>query len=283
MGTEGCTRDSRAAIQQGEKGGVVMKRIMLFGAVILAVQLVAAPLSGASAADLPVKAPMMAPVAPGPLWSGFFIGGNIGDAESHSTFCTDATVLFNCSSGAPLDVVTQRFSGLVGGGQTGYRFQFGNFVFGPEAMLDGMVNHTQTTDTAILPGFPGRTRTTTMKGLSSVTGDAGVAFDRFYLYGKGGWAITSLDYDANNTLPGGFDVKGSEYATGWTGGAGVEYMLPSGWSVGVEYNYYQFDPKNILNVVNTGGVTIPCTFCNFGRDTYVQTITARINVRVGPP
>ncbi|MGD0148597.1 MAG: outer membrane beta-barrel protein [Xanthobacteraceae bacterium] len=216
-----------------------MKRIMLFGAVILAVQLVAAPLSGASAADLPVKAPMMAPVAPGPLWSG-------------------------C-------------------GQTGYRFQFGNFVFGPEAMLDGMVNHTQTTDTAILPGFPGRTRTTTMKGLSSVTGDAGVAFDRFYLYGKGGWAITSLDYDANNTLPGGFDVKGSEYATGWTGGAGVEYMLPSGWSVGVEYNYYQFDPKNILNVVNTGGVTIPCTFCNFGRDTYVQTITARINVRVGPP
>jgi outer membrane immunogenic protein len=253
-----------------------MKRIILFGAVILAVQLVAAPLSGASAADLPVKAPMMAPVAPGPLWSGFFIGGNIGDAESHTTWCTDATIT-NCAAPAPLDVITQRFSGLVGGGQTGYRFQFGNFVFGPEAMLDGMVNKETTAD----PVFPGRTRTTTMKGLSSVTGDAGVAFDRIYLYGKGGWAITSMDFDAN--LPGGFDLKGAEYVTGWTAGAGVEYMLTSGWSVGVEYNYYAFQPKNILNNVNTGGITIPCAFCNFGQNTNVQTITARLNVRVGPP
>ena len=254
-----------------------MKRIMLFGAVILAVQLVAAPLSGASAADLPVKAPMMAPVAPGPLWSGFFIGGNIGDAQSHTTWCTDAEVT-NCAAPTPFDVVTQKNNGLVGGGQTGYRFQFGNFVFGPEAMLDGMVNKMSTAD----PVFAGQTRTTTMKGLSSVTGDAGLAFDRFYLYGKGGWAITSMDFDANFPAAG-VDVKGSGYATGWTAGGGLEYMLPSGWSVGVEYNYYQFDPKNILNAVDTGGATIPCTFCNFGHNTYVQTITARINVRVGPP
>jgi outer membrane immunogenic protein len=255
-----------------------MKRIMLFGAVILAVLLLAAPLSGASAADLPVKAPMMAPPAPGPLWSGFFIGGNVGDAQSHTTWCTDATIT-NCAVPAPLDVITQKTSGVVGGGQTGYRFQFGNFVFGPEAMLDGMVNKMSTTD----PVFAGRTRTTTMKGISSVTGDAGVAFDRILVYGKGGWAITSLDFDANNTLPGGFDVKGAEYATGWTGGGGLEYMLTSGWSVGVEYDYYQFQAKNILNAVDTGGNTIPCTFCNFGHNTNVQTITARLNVRVGPP
>lgn len=251
-----------------------MKRIMLFGAVILAVLLLAAPLSGANAADLPVKAPMMAPPAPGPLWSGFFIGGNVGAAQSHTTWCTDVDIA-NCGAPTPFDVIRQKTTGAVGGGQVGYRFQFGNFVFGPEAMLDGMVNHTTTPD----PLVAGATRTTTIKGLSSVTGDVGLAFDRILVYGKGGWAMTSLQFDANNTIAG-VDTKGAEYATGWTAGGGLEYMLTSGWSVGVEYNYYQFDPKNILNAPNSVG---PCSFCNFGHNTNVQTVTARLNVRVGPP
>jgi outer membrane immunogenic protein len=216
----------------------------------------------------------MASPAPGPLWSGFFIGGNVGEARSHTSWCTDVDVA-NCGTPTPVDVITQNATGVVGGGQVGYRFQFGNFVFGPEAMLDGMVNHEMTSD----PVIAGATRTTTIKGLSSVTGDAGLAFDRILVYGKGGWAITDLLFDANNTVAG-VDVKGTEYATGWTAGGGLEYMLTSGWSVGVEYNYYQFDPKNILNAANSVG---PCSFCNFGHNTNVQTVTARLNVRVGPP
>jgi outer membrane immunogenic protein len=250
-----------------------MKRIV-FAAVVLSVLPLAAPLSTANAADLPVKAsPYIAP-APVGYWDGLFIEGNVGWAQAKDSWCTDAFVT-NCYGPGPRDTVSQTYSGAVGGGGVAYRFQEGNFVFGPEAMLDAMSIDQKSAD----PMFPANTRTQTARGLMSVTGDAGLAFDRFLAYGKGGWALTDLLLDANSP-GGGFDLKGSEYVQGWTAGGGIEYMLPSGFSLGLEYDYYRFRPGNMINMTNTAGVGIPCGFCNMG-NLNVQTILARLTVRIG--
>jgi outer membrane immunogenic protein len=255
-----------------------MKRIV-FAAVALSMVAAAAPLNSADAADMAVKAPTTFGPAPIGLWDGVFIGGNGGYAMSKTSWCTDASSPFGCGGGLPTDPVSQKASGAVGGGQVGYRFMLGNFMIGPEAMLDAMTIHSSLTDTnpGIVPA--GQTRTSTFSGIMSVTGDAGFAFDRFLAYGKGGWALTHADFDANIPATG-TDLKGNEFVQGWTAGGGLEYTLPSGWSIGVEYDYYRFNPGNQINLANNNG-GLPCGFCAFGNQTNVQTILARLNLRIG--
>src|SRR6266516_2723253 len=88
-------------------------------------------ISLATAADLPypVKAPPLAPVQPPAGWAGFYLGGQIGYGE-------DAVRWHNLGGSAafsPLDSVTRdRGSGVIGGGQLGYNFQYNRLVFGIE-------------------------------------------------------------------------------------------------------------------------------------------------------
>jgi outer membrane immunogenic protein len=237
----------------------------------------------ALAADLPLQAPLMPPV---PVWSwtGLYVGGNIGGAWARSSWCTGATV-GNCVGGAPLDVVNQTSSNVVGGAQFGYRWELGHVVLGVEGMLDGM--NPSSTSASCLSGappcggvaFPNRTRSTTFNGLDSATGQLGFAWDRFLAYGKGGFASTQLGLDANNQNPGGLNLSTTKYVNGWTAGGGLEYLVLPNVSVGVEYNYYQFSVGNITNLANSGGVVIGCAFCNFGNPN-VQTVTARFNVKL---
>src|SRR5580658_10358697 len=179
-----------------------MKRIV-FAAVVLSVLPLAAPSSTANAADLPVKAgPMVAP-APVGYWDGLFIEGNVGGVQAKNSWCTDEFGL-DCLGPGPKDTISQTPKGWVGGGGVAYRFQEGNFVFGPEAMLDAMSIDQKSAD----PRFPANTRTEALRGLMSVTGDVGLAFDRFLAYGKGGWALTDLLLDANSP-GGGFNLRGN--------------------------------------------------------------------------
>ena len=142
---------------------------------------------GANAADLPVRpAPMPAPVyAPPPFsWAGFYVGGNIGGAWSHSTITDNLT-------GASLSTGT--VSGFIGGGQLGYNFQTGAISFsaqngsltalrsnGPRALLPLDLEHC-------------RLRLST-PWVSSLAARFGYAFDRSLIYGKvgGGWVDNKL-------------------------------------------------------------------------------------------
>lgn len=237
--------------------------------------------TSAVAADLPLKAP---PPPPPPAWSwtGFYLGGNIGGAWGQSSWCTDATFT-NCAGAAPFDIISQSPTGLVGGGQFGFRWQFdNNIVVGVEGMFDKLyVSTTSPSCLSVGAGCgghfdAGRTRTTTFNDLTSATGQIGYAWDRALLFVKGGWAGTQLGLDALNT--GGADLNAAEVADGWTVGVGLDYMLLPMASIGVQYNYYQFNPGNIVNVKNSGGVLISCAFCNFG-NTSVQTVTATLNFK----
>ena len=250
-----------------------MKRIV-FAAVILSVLPLAVPSSTANAADLPVKAPIALGPAPVGYFDGLVVEGNVGYAQSKDSWCTDEFVA-NCFSAAPTDTISQTAKGWVGGGGVGYRFQEGNIVFGPEAMIDAMSIDQKSAD----PLFPASTRTQTFRGLMSVTGDVGIAVDRMLAYGKGGWALTDVLLDAN-TPPAGGDLRGSEYVQGWTVGGGLEYMLPSGFSLGIEYDYYRFRPGNMINMTDSAGVGVACGFCNMG-NANIQTVLARLSVRIG--
>src|SRR5690242_10508151 len=84
--------------------------------------------SNASAADLPRKAPAyMPPPAPTYVWTGCYIGGNVGGAWSH----VDVT---DVASGGSASVGN---SGVAGGGQVGCDYQMNEFVFGIRNMFDG--------------------------------------------------------------------------------------------------------------------------------------------------
>jgi outer membrane immunogenic protein len=234
--------------------------------------------SVAAAADMPIKAsPLWSAPATGPLWEGIYVGVNLGDANARSTWCTDAVIAGNCETG-PTDVVTGSPRGLVGGGQFGDRWQWGNVVVGLEGMYDAL----SITTTGISPVVAGETLATKFTGLYSATGEIGLAFDRLLAYGKGGWAGTELKLQAQSVAAGGSLVAPPAFVDGWTLGGGLEYQLMPHIILGVEYDYYRFNPTNIINVTNSAGALITCAFCNFGSSTHLQTILGRISFQAGP-
>jgi len=251
-----------------------MTRTILSGLAISAL-LIASPLSTASAADMAVRSPAPVP-APVFSWTGLYIGGNLGGAWSRSSWCTDATVTTCATPGVvPIDNISESSSGITGGAQFGFRWQMANnFVLGLEGMFDYLNLKNNSAD----PLFAGRTRSTSFTDLESVTGQLGYAIGRGLVYGKGGWAATTIGLDANNTNPGGFDLNTSQWTTGWTAGGGLEYMVLENVSLGVEYDYYRFNVSSFSGLLNTGGVVIPCSFCNFG-NTSIQTLSARVNFK----
>jgi outer membrane immunogenic protein len=224
----------------------------------------------AQAADMPmpVKVPAQ-PIVWG--WTEFYFGPHIGYAQGSTSWCTTFAVA-NCAA----DRISQDPYGYSYGAQFGYRYQISNFVIGAEYMLDG----TQLSQTS--PSVqPNQTRYSAFNNLQSVTGQAGiVAWDRTLLYGKGGWALTRVNFDASD---GALDLSTPtwKWVDGWTAGGGLEYMLWTHVSIGVEYDYYRFNIGSYTNLLGNAGPAVACAFCSFGRSD-VQTITARLNVKLWP-
>jgi opacity protein-like surface antigen len=79
----------------------------------------------------------------------------------------------------------------------------------------------------------------------------------------------------------GADLSTWQWVNGWTAGAGLEYMLFTHFSIGLEYNYYQFDVSNMSAGPNSLGANIACPFCDFGK-TSIQTVSGRINIKLWP-
>ncbi|HEY0329549.1 MAG TPA: outer membrane beta-barrel protein [Rhodopseudomonas sp.] len=236
-----------------------MKRFLL-GTVGLVALGMAAP---AVAADLPARTYTKAPayVAAVYDWSGFYIGANAGGgwAKDRWTGGIDG-----------LDYGSHTADGAVAGGQIGYRWQSGTWVFGLEAQgdwADIKGNHTD---------FAGFVDNSKLKAFGLFTGQVGYAWNNALLYVKGGAAVTSSSY--NYFFPGvaGFDGSTSDRTRwGGTAGVGLEYGFAPNWSVGVEYDHLFIDRKtenftgNLLGTFRTGGDT--------------DLVTARLNYRWGGP
>lgn len=212
-----------------------MKRALVAIAVLGTV--FAAP---AIAADLPTKAPPAAVVSQN--WSGPYVGGHIGYGWARPSI--DAIGLGSVSS-------TPRPQGFLGGAQVGANWQTGAWVLGVEA--DASWSNLDNTSTCILPGSLTLQCRGAPKWFGTVTGRAGMAFDRTLLYVKGGGAWVHEDFtQLGLTAPicPGVPCNGSNFVWGWTVGVGGEYAFAPNWSAKLEYDYLDFSHKDQVTITS---------------------------------
>ena len=218
------------------------------------------------AAELPIGVPLAAPI-PVFSWSGCYLGGHVGagwgrkDITDPVQLAQDAVIGPGTTIGATTAEVS--LSGVLVGGQIGCDYQFApNWVVGVEGAASGS-NLKGSTNVGLPVGFPGdqATVTATTDFIPSVTGRLGYAFDRLLLYGKGGVAWATDKYTVNGMLTGvGFGFQGLDVRTGWTAGAGLEWVFSRSWSANVEYDYFSFGKGSIFmsDAINgfTGTVSV---------------------------
>src|SRR5216684_6030486 len=163
-----------------------MKKILLGLAGLFAL---AAPASAADMAPAPYsKAPpqMIAVVYD---WSGFYIGLNGGWGSSRKCWDNYVAGVLVASEGC------HNATGGVAGGQIGYRWQAGAFVFGLEAQGDWA--DLRGRNVSVL--FPADTNQSKINAFGLFTGQVGYAFNNVLLYAKGGAAVTSDRFAIYNT------------------------------------------------------------------------------------
>lgn len=235
--------------------GAQMKKSFFIGAA--AAGLFAAP---AMAADLPVKAPVVAP-APIVNWTGGYIGLSVGGAWGTSDL---NNVIFNdgpvphhsddlLADVNALSSGSINPSGAIGGVQAGYDVQVNQFVYG--AMVDfSAMNLRGSRDAAGVGPLTALNISVhddiSADWLLTLRGRIGWATGNFLIYATGGAAATNVKY--NHSYVAGLSpstetdaVSGTKW--GWAAGAGVDYALSNRWSLRGEYLHVDFG-----TVVNDG-------------------------------
>jgi outer membrane immunogenic protein len=220
-----------------------MKRVLFasVGALTLA-----AMVGTAGAADLPRREPVFkAPVvAPAFSWTGHYIGGHIGGLWGDKDW-------FEPISGFS---TSHDFSGFLAGGQIGFNYQTGQWVWGIQGdwawtNADGGSNCSQF---GLSIGCD-----TEVEWLASVTARLGYTWDRSLLYVKGGAAWEKDNYSASVSAPFSLVATADHTRSGWTIGAGWEYAFQRNWTAFVEYNYYDFGDKTVDFTTSSGAFSIP--------------------------
>ena len=245
-----------------------MKKFLL-GTVVLVALGMAAPASAADLAARPYRAAPPPMVAAYYDWSGFYIGANGGWGSSRK--CWDSTTaggVFVVAEGC------HDATGGVAGGQIGYRWQAGTWVFG----LEGQGDWADLRGSNISVAFPAFRNTSKIDAFGLFTGQIGVAWNNVLLYVKGGGAVPGDRFAVNTTIGNVLAATATDQ-TRWGGavGAGLEFGFAPGWSAGVEYDHLFMQDKTTTFTTPTGAF-----FTDRIRQD-VDLVTARINYRWGGP
>jgi outer membrane immunogenic protein len=254
--------------------------------------LIAAP---AFAADMPVKAPPVAP-APVPTWTGFYGGIQFGGGWSDEAVTylgndiVSTAVLTGNVGNQPVtgNRTTQR--GPVGGFEAGYNWQWSTWVLGLETDFSFVGMSGRASSTSLFD--PATTQTTTAEQSTdwygTVRGRAGwLATPNLLLFGTGGFAYGRVAESANYALSGAtifpkfvfstppgplfsfscpapgapcFAGSSSAIRTGWTAGGGVEWLLDQHWSAKIEYQFVDLGTETIRMTTKP----CPSTICTLG-------------------
>ena len=263
--------------------------------------------SPAMAADMPVKAPVPTAVA-APSWTGFYAGPNLGYGwgdRSPTITATDpgTTAFIKAISSGSINPAPFGTSGVVGGLQIGYNFQFApNWLVGIEtdfqwsdlngnsngafSFVRGAAPHTSSADERI-------------NWFGTVRGRLGyLVTSNWLVYGTGGFAYGRVEQQATVTNVSATGVVNSSFTCvanavcatgsrsetrgGWTAGAGWEYLLDGNpffnrpVTVKVEYLYVNLGKNDLLLPTQSNPAVSFAT--QFG-DTAFQTVRAGFNVR----
>ena len=241
-------------------------------------------LGSAFAADMPVKAPVYKArtVAPINNWTGFYVGGHAGWGwvRASTTLLTDPSGAFPPGFKFCCDR-----DGFLGGGQVGFNWQTGNWVFGVEGDWSAAKSHrTVIINSPIIPGVT-RIATGDDHWFATATGRIGYAQDKWLVYAKGGVAWYNETDGATTTgVPGvGTVISASvrDTRTGWTAGAGLEWALWTNWSAKIEYNFMDFGTEHVTFVSISPPIAVG-TFGTADIPTQVHAVKVGINYRFGP-
>lgn len=233
---------------------------------------VSALATSAFAADMAPKMYTKAPVIPAVVydWTGFYIGGNAGyswgrektdgnltGTQSVSEFRTAGpTLLAGFPVVTPLATLPltgrANVNGFIGGGQAGYNWQRGTWLFGLEADIQGS-DERGTGDVCTVSGCPLGSSILTanykLDWFGTARGRVGfLPTDRVLLYATGGLAYGHLSASAP-LIP----LSWGSTRAGWTVGAGAEVALDPHWSVKIEYLYMD------LGNIGSSGATATTT------------------------
>jgi outer membrane immunogenic protein len=263
-----------------------MKRIGVLAAAAMGVAFA----QSASAADLGVRsAPVYAPpVAVAPTWTGIYLGfnGGWGWSNSNNNILTlSPTTPLGALGAFPVTTFggnNGNANGPVFGGQLGYNYQVGTWVFGVEGDVDGANIRNNNGGTVAVPALGGVIGSgfinAKQEWLASIRGRLGYTWGPGMIYVTGGGAWTGVEVNGGATIATATTIatgsfKQTNTLSGWVAGAGYEWMIAPNWSLRGEYLYYGFS-----NNTNSGTLSFPITGVN------VTGTTGKLNtsvVRIG--
>jgi outer membrane immunogenic protein len=239
-----------------------------------------AMVTSASAADLAARpytkapAPMVAAVYD---WSGFYIGLNGGGDSSHK--CWDlVTNIFGAAVTPPAPEGCHNATGGVAGGQFGYRWQTGAWVFGVEAQGD-WANLSGSNGPNLLLGGGGSDRTK-IDALGVLTGQIGYAWNNVLFYVKGGAMVVDDKYEGFITATGFVFDRASQTRWGGAVGAGLDFGVTQNIVLGVDYvhGFLGSHDVTLISTVTPGALS---RADRIRQD--VDVVTARVSYKFGGP
>ena len=207
--------------------------------------------TSAIAADMPVRPlTVRPPPAPVYLWTGCYIGGNIGwaQASAHLDDRIDG------------DDGRLSSSAFAGGGQIGCDYQFAsNWVFG----IQGLIDWTDIKRSRV--SFIDSSFTLHREGnwFATVTARLGYLFTpTFLFYVKGGWGFVNDEISVTTTESNTAVATANRNASGGDVGVGFEWMFTPNWTLWVEWDHIFLDHSSI----ELTRIGVPTRFDNISRD-----------------
>ena len=170
----------------------------------------------------PYAEPGFMPAAPAGVWSGFYLGGNIG-LNFASRFSNTAKYELGGASG------------FTGGLQGGYDFQMDRFVLG----VAGDINYSS------LKRTYNDTLPTDIRASMNWNGSVRARFgyvvqSNFMVYATGGYAFGNVRVTDASLRP----MTQTRMLSGWTAGVGGEYAFSRNWTAMLEYRYISLGHGN---------------------------------------
>jgi outer membrane immunogenic protein len=174
-------------------------------------------------------------------WTGIYVGvtGGYGSAEGDSS---------NVGT-------TYSVNGGLFGGQIGYNWQVGQFIYG----LEGGVDLTDLHGAANVAGCGMNqcsSKALVLTTIPMMRGRVGMAMNRWMPYFTAGLVAGDTRTTTSNAVG---IQKVSQTTAGWTIGAGIEVALIANWSARVEYLYADFGTTRCAVYCGLGGTSFDLT------------------------
>jgi outer membrane immunogenic protein len=222
-----------------------MKKLAIAIAAIAAIALIGTPVLAADLNKRPVnKAPPPPPPAPIYSWTGLYLGGHVGGVWANVDYT-------HINNGGVVEGFSQNASAVTGGIHGGGMYQWGNVVLG----IEGTYSWYDLSATSAATLNVDRSDSFGSTNMATVVGRVGWAWDRWLVYGQGGWATAKTGFrriqtDTNFTI-----ASSSGWDDGWTVGAGVAYAIYNNIILGLEYDFARINigDRVVLPDPNFGG------------------------------